>query len=197
MPGPARTRITAGEWRGRTVLTPRGTSLRPTTALVRQALFNILGERVVGASFLDLYAGAGTVGFEALSRGAASVTFVERDRAVIDLVRTSAERLGCADRCRLVAAEVVGWLRRASAQLPATDICYLDAPYRDDESAVSVVLIAATPPAMVVCEHHRARHLPGDVGGLRRVREASYGATRLTFWRREASSTSDAGDGQA
>jgi len=195
MPGSARTRITAGEWRGRTVLTPHGAALRPTTALVREALFNILGELVVGAAFVDLYAGAGTVGFEALSRGAASVTFVERDRAATDLIRVTAARLGCADRCRVVTGEVLAWLRRRPDEIAAADICYLDAPYRDDDSAVALELIAQGPPAVMVCEHHRARHLPEACGRLRRVREATYGATRLTFWRREPSSRSGAGDG--
>ena len=97
MAGAAATRITAGAWRGRRVDTPPGLDTRPTTSLVRQALFNILGE-VAGASVVDLYAGAGTVGFEALSRGAARVTFVERNRSTLRLVARTAERLECTGR---------------------------------------------------------------------------------------------------
>ena len=112
----AQTRITAGEWRGRVVSTPSGREVRPTRAMVRQSLYDILGNRVVGARMLDLYAGAGTVGFEALSRGAASVTFVERHREALALIAKTAERFGCRDRCTLVGADVRRWLRGAAEQ---------------------------------------------------------------------------------
>jgi len=187
----AETRITAGQWRGRQVLTARGRELRPTTSLVRQALFDILGDRVGGAAMVDLYAGAGTVGFEALSRGAESALFVERERANAALITATAERLGCADRCRVAVAPVLSWLRREPDELAAAGLCFLDAPYRDDEVATALGLLGASPPALVVCEHHRARELPEAVGRLRRVREATYGATRLSFWQRDV----DGGDG--
>src|SRR5437899_7173698 len=185
MPQMAQTRITAGEWRGRAVLTPPGRRLRPTTSLVRQALFDILGPGVAGATVIDLYAGAGTVGFEALSRGAASVVFVERDRGNGALIAATAERLGCRDRCRVVVADTLDWLRRRPAELGRAELCFLDAPYRDDEVAAALELIAASPPARVVCEHHRARRLPQAVGRLKMVREATYGTTRLSFWQRD------------
>lgn len=181
----AQTRITAGQWRGRQVLTPRGRQLRPTTSLVRQALFDILGHSVVGAAIVDLYAGAGTVGFEALSRGAASVVFVERDRANAALMAATAERLGCEDRCQVVVAEVLVWLRRGPAELAGADLCFVDAPYHDDEVAAALELVAACAPARVVCEHHRARRLPQSLGRLEMVREATYGTTRLSFWQRD------------
>jgi len=181
----AETRITAGAWRGRRVLTPRGLAVRPTTSLVREALFNILGERVVDAAVLDLYAGAGTLGFEALSRGAARVVFVERDRRALDLVGQTAASLGCADRCRLIAADVVGWLRRGPEEAVTADIALLDAPYRDEQLEDALRLLGERPPALVVCEHHRSRRLSERFGRLQRVREAGYGATQLTILRRE------------
>lgn len=181
----AQTRITAGRWRGRQVLTPPGLEVRPTTALVRQALFDILGARVEAAMVVDLYAGAGTVGFEALSRGAARVVFVERHPATAALIGATADRLGCADSCRVVVADVLRWLRRSAVEVAGADLCFLDAPYRDDEVAAALELLGGSPPARVVCEHHRARRLPGTVGRLGRVREATYGTTRLTFWQRD------------
>jgi len=179
----AATRITAGAWRGQRVETPRGLDTRPTTALVRQALFNMLGD-VGGVAMLDLYAGAGTVGFEALSRGAARVTFVERHRPTLQLVAQTAERLGCADRCGLVAADVLSWVRGRPPELSAADLAYLDAPYRDRGLLAVLAALGEESPALVVCEHHRAATLPDAVGGLRRVREATYGSTRLSFFRR-------------
>lgn len=181
----AETRITAGEWRGRALATPRhGREVRPTTSLVRQALFNILGDAVRDARVVDLYAGAGTVGFEALSRGAAHATFVERDRAALDCVVRSAELLGCRDRVRTVAAEVVAWLHRRPREVAAADVVFLDAPYRDEGVVEALELLGEQPPALVVCEHHRARRLPERLGGLARVRESAYGTTQLTILRR-------------
>jgi 16S rRNA (guanine966-N2)-methyltransferase len=179
------TRITAGELRGRQVLTPPGRALRPTTSLVRQALFNILGDAVSDATFIDLFAGTGSVGFEAISRGASRVVFVERERTAVELIRTTAQRLGCESRCRLVTTDALVFLRRDPTQLEAAEICFVDAPYRDDVIEAALTLLGDHPPALVVCEHHRARRLPEMVGRLRRVREVGYGATRLSFFRRD------------
>ncbi|MBV8194613.1 MAG: 16S rRNA (guanine(966)-N(2))-methyltransferase RsmD [Candidatus Dormibacteraeota bacterium] len=175
------TRITAGEWRGRVIDTPRTMSIRPTRSLVRETLFNILGERVVGASVLDLYAGAGTVGFEALSRGAASVAFVERNEAVLRFIAATAERLGATDRSRMVRAEVQAWLRREGEVVETFGIAFVDAPYQDADLDRSLALLGKHPPSLVVCEHHSKRHLPGRIGRLDRVREVRHGLTTLTF----------------
>jgi 16S rRNA (guanine966-N2)-methyltransferase len=182
----AQTRITAGEWRGRVVSTPSGREVRPTRAMVRQSVYDILGSRVVGARMLDLYAGAGTVGFEALSRGAATVTFVERHREALALIASTAERFGCRDRCSLVGADVPRWLRGALAQTEEADICYVDAPYRDPELERVLELLGAAPPRLVVCEHHRAREIPEHIGNLTRFREARYGLTTISFLQRNA-----------
>lgn len=182
----AQTRITAGEWRGRVVGTPSGREVRPTRAMVRQSVFNILGTSVVGARMIDLYAGAGTVGFEALSRGAASVTFVERHREALALIAKTAERFGCRDRCTLVGADVRRWLRGASALTSEADLCYVDAPYQDPELDSVLELLGAAPPRLVVCEHHRAREIPEQIGMLARFREARYGLTTISFLQRDA-----------
>jgi 16S rRNA (guanine966-N2)-methyltransferase len=186
MPTMAETRITAGQWRGRALVTPRhGREVRPTTAMVRQALFNILGDTVRDARLVDLYAGAGTVGFEALSRGARQVTFVEKDRAALECVQQTAEKLGCRDRVRTVPMDVVTWLRGGPREAREADVVFLDAPYKDEGVAEALRLLGEAPPALVVCEHHRARHLPERLGGLARVRESAYGTTALTILRRE------------
>lgn len=187
MPVTAETRITAGEWRGRALITPRhGRSVRPTTAMVRQALFNMLGDLIVDASVVDLYAGAGTIGFEALSRGAARVTFVERDRLALECVAATAAKLGAAGRVRTVTAEVVTWLRGRPREVDAADLVFLDAPYKDEGVNDALRLLGDSAAPLVVCEHHRARRLPERIGGLARVRESLYGATRLTIFRRDS-----------
>ena len=177
----AHTRITAGEWRGRVIDTPRGSTTRPTRSLIREALFNIIGGAIEGARLIDLYAGAGTVGFEALSRGAAAVTFVDRDRGAIRSIAATAERFGCADRCVLVTAYVPGWARRASAELAAADICFIDAPYRDPDLDRVLQAVGASPPGLVVCEHHRERRLAEHIGRLQLTRQVRHGLTSLSF----------------
>lgn len=182
----AETRITGGEFRGRVIATPKGMPLRPTRSMVREALFNILAAEIGGARVVDLYAGVGSVGFEALSRGAASAVFVERNARHRALIAATAERFGCADRTQVVGADVIAWLRGGGAAVAAAaDLVYVDAPYRDPSLDVCLELLGSSPPALVVCEHHRERRLPAELGGLRQVREADYGLNRLTFWRRE------------
>jgi 16S rRNA (guanine966-N2)-methyltransferase len=185
----AETRITAGEWRGRVVDTPPGLEVRPTRSMVRQSVFDILGSRVVGARMIDLYAGAGTVGFEALSRGAAGVTFVERHRDALRLIARTADRFGCRDRCTLIGADVRRWLRGATAETAAADICYVDAPYQDPELDPVLELLGASPPRLVVCEHHRARGIAEQIGSLTRFREARYGLTTISFLQRRAAAS--------
>ena len=180
----AATRITAGEWRGRLIETPSGLQIRPTRSLIRQSLFNILGPATDGMAVLDLYAGAGTVGFEALSRGAASVTFVDRDQMALRLIAATAERFGCTDRCRTVRADVAAWLRRSGDTVAAAGLAFVDAPYRDSELDATLELLGAHPPALVVCEHHMKRRLPEHIGALERARETRHGLTTLTFLRR-------------
>jgi 16S rRNA (guanine966-N2)-methyltransferase len=177
----AHTRITAGEWRGRVIDTPRGSTTRPTRSLIREALFNIVGAAIDGAWLIDLYAGAGTVGFEALSRGAAKVTFVDRDRTAIRSIAATADRFGCSDRCAVVAAYVPGWARQSSAKLAAADMCFIDAPYRDPDLERVLEAVGASPPGLVVCEHHRERRLPERIGKLELTRQVRHGLTSLSF----------------
>src|SRR5580704_14104456 len=110
MAGVTQTRITAGQWRGRLIKTPRGHNTRPTSSKVRQALFDILGPRIEGATVLDLFAGAGTFSFEALSRGAARATLVERERGVARLIAATCVALKCEDQIEIEVADVTVWL---------------------------------------------------------------------------------------
>ncbi len=195
--GSGRLRVVAGEARGRPLLTPRGHHLRPTTGLVRGACFDILGAQVPGARVLDLYAGAGSLGIEALSRGAGTATFVERDRLALECLQANLERLGLDDRGTVVRAVVVPWLR-AAPRLADHDLILCDPPYLAttgaqpsgelvDALAILGQRLAGSAGAVtVVCEHHRAVTLPSRVGALECVRIARYGMTTLTFYRRAA-----------
>jgi 16S rRNA (guanine966-N2)-methyltransferase len=186
MPAAAQTRITGGEWRGRVLSTPRQQIIRPTRAMVREALFNILGDEVIGTTVVDLFAGAGTVGFEALSRGAREVVFVDRDEDALAHIRKNAESLQCADRCRIVRSEALRWVRATPVETAASGLVFVDAPYRDDTVMEVLAVLGEAPPRVVVCEHHRARSLPDRVGGLVVVRRGRYGITDLSVFRRAA-----------
>jgi 16S rRNA (guanine966-N2)-methyltransferase len=121
-------RIVAGRYGGRRLVAPPGSATRPTSDRVREALFSVLGPTVQGARVLDLYAGSGALGIEALSRGAASAVFVDRSPRAVAAIRANLEALGIeADVCRREAAAA---LRTASARADAYDLVFLDPPYR-------------------------------------------------------------------
>jgi len=105
-------RIIAGHFRSRTLEAPAGLDTRPTSDRLRETLFNVLAPRIEGAVFLDLFAGSGAVGIEALSRGAASVTFVERAPAALAVLGANLARLGLSEGFRIHPGSVGGWLRR-------------------------------------------------------------------------------------
>ena len=185
MSGPA-TRVTAGTSRGRVLKTPPGRATRPTTSLVREALFNIIGDSIRGALVLDLFAGAGTLGIEALSRGAASATFVERDRACANIVAENLAATGFAQQGDVASADAIDWLKAHSNDLTTYNLLLVDPPYRD-AGALNLALQALDrgplrDQALVVVEHHRTQPLP-SLQRMAHVRDRDYGTTRLTFLR--------------
>jgi 16S rRNA (guanine(966)-N(2))-methyltransferase RsmD len=121
-------RVIAGQWGGRRLHAPPGAATRPTSDRVREALFAILGDRVAGARVLDLFAGSGALGIEALSRGAAEATFVDSGPAAIRAVRANLDALGADAEVRR--ADARAFLRSASAAGRHYDLVFLDPPYR-------------------------------------------------------------------
>ena len=185
MSGPA-TRVTAGSSRGRLLKTPPGRSTRPTTSLVREALFNIIGDSIRGARVLDLFAGAGTLGIEALSRGAAWATFVERDRSCANIVAENLAATGFAQQGDVVSADAIEWLRTPTGDLTSYNLLLVDPPYREGATLTAALLAldhtSLRDQALVVVEHHRTQPIP-QLERLAYVRERDYGTTRLTFLR--------------
>ena len=178
--------MTAGTSRGRLIKTPPGRSTRPTTSLVREALFNIIGDSIRGARVLDLFAGAGTLGIEALSRGAASATFVECDRACANIVAENLAATGFAQQGDVVSADAIGWLKARAGDVASYNLLLLDPPYRDAETLTAALEAVDRAPlrdqALLVVEHHRSQPMP-PLQRLTQVRERDYGTTRLTFFR--------------
>jgi 16S rRNA (guanine966-N2)-methyltransferase len=179
-------RIVAGEFRGRRLKSPTWEGLRPTSDRLRETLFNILGPSVRGGRVLDGYAGTGAIGIEALSRGAAHVTFVERDPRAVKLIEANLALVGSAAGVKpvIIRAGLADAIMRLSGQV--FDLIILDPPYGD--TAVAEALDAAATLAdrqtRVIVEH-ATRHAPPAVhAGLRWTRTAAAGDSGLSFYER-------------
>lgn len=167
-----------------------GAATRPLGDRVKQALFAILEPDLHGARVLDLFAGSGAAGIEALSRGAAHATFVDRDQAAIRAIRANLQRAGLdgADRAVVVRADVSAWLRDAGrAGEPPVDIAVVDPPY-DEVDALAAALGAIgpllAPGARVIAKHFWRSAPPASIGLLASERDRRFGETALTFYRR-------------
>ena len=165
-----------------------GEGTRPLADRVKQTLFAILEPDLRGATFLDLFAGSGAAGIEALSRGAAHATFVERDAGAIRTITANLRRTGLGDRATVTRSEVLAWLRDPDrAAGPRLDVVLLDPPYED--AAVLAAALEAlgpllAPTARVVAKHFWRDAPPARVGLLASDRERRFGETALTFYRR-------------
>ena len=174
-------RIIAGECKGRRLAAPTWPGLRPTSDKLRETLFNILAPRIAGALVLDGFAGAGGLGLEALSRGAAHVTFVDHDRRAAALIKANAEVCRVQGRYTIECSDVVTILRRRDDA--AFDLILLDPPY--DHADVGEVLGAAAARirsgGLVVLERATRRE-PQVPDALVRVRDVKSGDSTLTFF---------------
>ena len=190
-------RIIAGEFKGRTLESPEWLGLRPTSDRLRETLFNVLAPVVRGARFLDGFAGTGAVGIEALSRGAAHVTFVEQDARAAGLIASNLRRCGIDDRHAIIR---VGFARAAASAGPVPfDIIFLDPPY--GSATLLEALDAAAPlvgaETRLVIEHARRDEAPATHAALARARVLRSGDSVLSFYRqREADGPAGAGHGQ-
>lgn len=179
------TRIIAGLWGGRRLSTPRGEGTRPTTDRVREALFSRLEALtdLEGARVLDLYAGSGALGLEALSRGAARLCAVESHRATAAVIERNARELGCADRVQVRAAKVDSVLRQPPEE--PFDVVLADPPYPLSEQDLAVILeLLVTQEwlaenAVIVVERSSRSPQPTWPIGLRALRSRSYGETAI------------------
>ena len=173
-------RIVAGEFRGRRLKSPSWDGLRPTSDRLRETLFNILGPSVRGATVLDGYAGTGAIGIEALSRGAAAVTFVERDPRAVKLIEANLAALGAAGV--IMRAELTDAVMRLGGQV--FDLIILDPPYAD--TAAAQALDATQPLASagtrVVVEHATRHAPPAGPSGLRLTRTVKAGDSAISFY---------------
>lgn len=173
-------RVIAGSARSIPLVAPRDRATRPITDRVKETLFGILGDRVIEASVLDLYAGSGAIGIEALSRGAARATFVERSRDGLAAIRSNLERTRLAALASVHGEDVGRFLERGTEG--RFDLVVLDPPYAEHAILAPLERLGPhlAPDATVVVKHFWRTPIP-DVAGLERWRERRFGETALTF----------------
>ena len=188
-------RISGGIAKGRRIASkkllkasPEGERLRPTSSKVREALFDILRNEIEGARFVDLYAGTGTVGIEALSRGAGEAFFVEPDSLRIASMRKSVITMGVDAKSSVIQSRAEQFLQKATARNQSFDIFFVDPPYQTDEIERVLPLIGEdkllSEDGVVIVEHFFKRQIPEKTGALKIIKSYRYGDTMLTLYRK-------------
>ena len=174
-------RVSGGEARGRRLRAPK--NIRPTQGIVKQAIFNLVGPDIEGAMVLDLFAGSGAIGIEALSRGAAMVWFVDQQPRGLAILRQNLDALGFKERAHVVRGDVVRWLEASRDVITSADFVILDPPYEDVvlDRALTVLDREVTN-ATVLAEHSRRQHVP-RLERLQVDRQRRYGDTVVTVLR--------------
>lgn len=176
----AKLRIAGGTARGIPITEPRGYRLRPTSGLVREAVFNILGDLVEGSAALDLYAGTGALGIEALSRGAAAATFIDAEAAACQAILQTLARAGLATKATVLRGRLPTAL--ASIRGPF-NLIFLDPPYQDDavETLLALPVLVASG-GLVVYEHASRYNPPERPDGLRLTERRVYGDSAIALY---------------
>jgi 16S rRNA (guanine966-N2)-methyltransferase len=182
-------RVIAGKFRSRPLTAPRGLDTRPTSDRLRETLFNVLAPRIEDAAFLDLYAGSGANGIEALSRGASRVVFAEKAAPAIAAIRANLQSLGIREGYQLETRSAAASVKRLYEQDQQFDLIFLDPPYQAaEEYALVLGLVGDTcnallaDDAVVIAEHHRKQPLEDQYGKLHRYRLLEQGDAALSFY---------------
>jgi len=172
--------------RGRKLYAPPGLGVRPTSDKVKEALFNILSDRIVGASFLDLYAGVGSVGIEALSRGAGTVVFVEKSKKHVGFLKKNLSLSPFDGRSEIFCMDATEFLKKRRAG--PFDFVFIDPPYEGEEIEKTLPLLGEgdmiADNGTVVIQHFHKKELSDPIGELRFLRRYKYGETVLSLYGR-------------
>ena len=181
-------RVIAGTFRSRILKSLKGQALRPTSDYLRETLFNVLGPSVAGARFLDLYAGTGAVGIEALSRGAVEAVFVENHGAAAKLIRENLASLKIVSGTRVITMEAAHAIAKLASGVHPFDFIFLDPPYAaEKEYAMAMSVLGASklvsPSSIVIAEHRKSFELAETFGNLQRYRLLKQGDAALSFFR--------------
>ncbi len=181
-------RVIAGDKKGRRLVTPEGLDTRPTSDKVKEALFSIIQFELAGAHFLDLFAGSGQMGIEALSRGAERATFVDMGRKPTDCIRQNLKALELLDSAEVHMQSVSDFVSFCNKKF---DIVFMDPPYRDDLiiPILDTVAEITRESGTIICEIPKGEQLPENVGVFELARRYKYGKTELALYRAKDAQT--------
>jgi len=178
-------RIISGISKGKRLCTLRGQAIRPTSDRVKESIFNILGKEVDGRHVLDLFAGTGNLGIEALSRGAAKAVFVEKDKSAIDLIKKNLSRCGFDDRSHIITGEVERTIRLLHRKGEVFDFIFMDPPYRRGLVQQTLGILQAQTlhheDSILVIEHDRREPLSESMEEWALLRKRRFGDTVVSF----------------
>lgn len=181
-------RIITGEYRGRKLETPIGNNVRPTSDKVKESIFNLLMSNTYGSIFVDLFAGTGGLGLEALSRGAEKCYFCDNSRESLNLIKTNITKCGAQDRSVVVAGDFTKALSRIKEQ---ADVFLLDPPYKAGlyEKCLNLIdsLDLLSDDGIIIAEHGKHDAVPENAGNLIKTREKRYGTIMLSIYRKDKS----------
>lgn len=189
-------RITAGNLKGRKInfkkaqkAAKKENALRPTSSKVRESIFNIIGALISDAQFIDLYAGTGAVGIEALSRGASAVFFVEADRKRTEQVEKMLKDCGYISRANIIRGEASAFIAKAVKEGLKFDIVFLDPPYHTGELEHILPQLSGgemlNDKGIIIAEHLSKKKLPDEIGNFVQKKAYKYGDTMLTLYRKK------------
>jgi 16S rRNA (guanine966-N2)-methyltransferase len=177
-------RVIAGQAKGQHLKSTSGRDVRPTKDRVKEALFNILAPEIIDIDLLDLYAGFGNLGIEALSRGASSVTFIEKERSQIKIIKENLQKTTLENAAKVIQGDVLVELGRFKEN--SFDIILMDPPYQEDlviptiESILEYNLLKRS--GIISVEHHKQDEIEADFSELELIRERNYGNTKISLY---------------
>lgn len=174
-------RVITGTARGKKLKTLEGVDVRPTTDMVKEAVFSAIQFEIEGASALDLFGGSGQLGIEALSRGARHCVFVEKNREAFNVIKENVNSCGFLSKSRLLNMDSIEYLQVAK---PGIDIAFLDPPYNNDiiQKALPLLDKKMSGAGIAVCEHEAGLELPKEIGRFKLKKRYRYGKTAVTIY---------------
>ncbi len=182
-------KIISGDLKGRRLINPEGTMVRPTGSRVKEALFSIIGDLIVGATFVDIFCGTGNIGIEAISRGAGCSIFIERNPKVAEMLRRNIKTLGLLDRSQIMTLDALKAIKALGKQGQAADIVFLDPPYAYNRVSEIIFAVSASDlvgaGGMVIWQHSTKTNPEATYGDLNKDTTRVYGDTAITFFSKE------------
>lgn len=172
-------RVITGKARGKRLAALDGNDVRPTTDRVKEALFDILQFRIEGRRFLDMFAGSGQIGIEALSRGAKSAVFIDSSKDSVKVIEKNIDSSGVSSDAKVICADAVHYV---SSTADVFDVAFIDPPYYSEILLTALEKAAAVMPktGVIICEHLKEANLPEIVGDFKKIKEYRYGRVFLT-----------------